>query len=1069
MRKSLTKLNVDWLSLLDPGLSEQHVYGDLFAQIRIDSDIDVTEAVLFDESGKCRSFDEFGAEVKPLFPCERYPIDDASKTFVIDAADGLNWLRVRIPGGVLIFGSGSRFGEVESIDAFVHSMSLFFIRRAEITHRASAERNAHLYKILLQKIIDFIPEYVAFKDTDNVYRIANKRAESMFSIPAGTIVGLSVDQVYPPDEAEVVHRMDRDTLASPIAIRTDFQPLTHQGRVTLETIRERVMNEEGEPIGIITISRDIEGERKTTIQLDRRIRLQKILMKIATDFINTPEDEADMIIDDALKIVGEFIQADRAYMFTYDFEHGLMHNLNEWCASGIAPAINDLANVPIEDFRDDWVNPHLNGLTIYVEDIDKLDRQSNLFNILNPQGIRSLVTIPLHFKDDTLGFVGFDAVRSIRNWGEDDLRLLKVLGELFTNFMIRRRRYEEMLKAQELALSANQTKSSFLAKMSHEIRTPLVSVFNAIYLIAKTSLSREQKGYLDIINTSLDLLYTLVNSILDLSKIEAGKVEIESKPVDLEVELYKIAKAQSYVAFDKGLRFIFDFDYSVPRIVVTDAVRLHQIIVNLINNAIKYTDRGQIELKTTFIASTPDTVTVEFAVTDTGIGIPADKLKYITEKYYQVSTGDERHLQGTGLGLTIADELVRLLGGHLRITSRVGEGSSMFFQLKLPVQKDAPRPVSRLRGKRIVLGGGDAQLRRTIASLLVSIDSILTIATAPVEGDYDYYLFIGATADGTDVKMYDLDRGSFNRAFDDSALLDKMADATAIPLPTTADLVCDSLFAGNPIPDGSAGSNTVSLCKGIRLLVVDDNPMNRHTLAAILSRSGYTTDIAHNGREAIDMVQAKKYSLLLVDIQMPEMNGYQLTERIRAILPSKPHLPIIALSANAMKSDLELAATAGMDNYIIKPIKPEQLLALIKEYLPMAESEETTDSVVIIIPEVYPPFDEIGFRERFDHDRILADEMLNAFFEEYVRDIDAIEQAIVAQDAAGIVSSAHFFKGSCLYVGASRLVWLCQLVMREAGEHNIDYLKGVTTMMHIEAKSFENTVHHLYFKEESSL
>ena len=1068
MEKSLATIQIDWLSLIEGELPDALLFVSLLTKIKQELGIDFVETRFDDKSGIIRSYDENGLKDESRFSSDFYVFLNDSSDFDIVKADLRYWYRVQLVSGVLVLGSFSLDPFSEGTEKFANAVRLFFRYRTDQIRLKKTEDEAYLNRTLLLKVIESIPDYVAYKDSESIYRLANRNAESMFDTSIGSIVGKSVDSVYTPEEAQVVRLMDCETLASPTPIHQNFEPLTKMGRIRLDTIRDRILDADGKPIGIVTISRDVEGVRKAEVELDRKARLQEILMKIASEFINTPEHQSTEAIDLALRMVGEFILADRAYLFTYDFREQLMHNTNEWCALGIPPAIDDLRNVPMLDFYDNWVNPHKIGKTVHVEDVTALNPENSLFQILNPQGVRSLVTVPLKFMDETLGFVGFDAVTTVRHWTKEDLLLLEVLAQLFTSFLIRKKRYDELINAKIIALSANQAKTSFLSNMSHEIRTPLVSVFNAIYLIASTNLSRDQKDYLDIINNSLDLLYTLVNGILDLSKIEAGKFEIELSPVNLEEVLLKIAKAQSYVAFDKGLKLIFDYDYSTPYLVMTDGVRLHQIIVNLINNAIKFTDSGEVTLKTTVLESNEDKVVIEFAIIDTGIGIPKDKLEYITEKYYQAATCDDGASQGTGLGLTISDELVNLLGGNLKIKSQVGEGTKVFFQLELKIlERTNAACVKTLDGLRIILAG-DSDVRRPIASLLTSLGVRLSLASGTMDGEFDFYGFVTINSDKLESCLLFLDQDNFKCAMINPELVSTMIPKFILPLPITKKKLCETL--SNKISDevSCLPATHISNQSDYRLLVVDDNPMNRRTLAAILNRVGYVTDVSRNGREALEMIQKKEYALMLLDIQMPEMNGFQLAERIRKILPSKPHVPILALSANALKSDLEQALNSGMDGFIAKPILPEQLLALIADYLPNNNGITTQQAVLIRIPDTIPSFEETSFSARFKNEDSLAIEMIEMFLNEYHHDIDKIEDAILSGNSQAIVDTTHYFKGSCLYVSASRLVWLCQIMMSEAQRLDIQYLKNVLMMIRIEVQTFQNMISIRYQKGGNS-
>ena len=385
---------------------------------------------------------------------------------------------------------------------------------------------------------------------------------------------------------------------------------------------------------------------------------------------------------------------------------------------------------------------------------------------------------------------------------------------------------EELTRQKELADKTAKLRQEFLAKTSHEIRTPLNPILVLTDMLLRTDLNPEQREYLDIIRTAGDTLLALVNDILDLSKIEAGKIEFNYQPFNFNKVFDFIRDMMDINAKEKALELCIDIDPDLPEVVEGDPVRLTQILLNLVGNAIKFTHEGRIEVTVKGTKQTQDALTLSFVVKDTGIGIPKDKLKVIFESFQQVESNATRQYGGTGLGLTIVRQLVLLQQGHIHVESELGRGSTFFFDLPFGLPNREAEPES--------------------------------------------------TAD----------RAAPTHSVDSARPLDQ------------------------------------SLVAGLRILLVEDNPLNQMVTKKLLSDWGIETDVANNGREGITLMQEQTFDLVLMDVQMPEMDGYEATRYIREKLPApKCQVPIVALTANAFTGSDDECLRAGMDDYLSKPIE----------------------------------------------------------------------------------------------------------------------------------------------------
>ena len=573
-------------------------------------------------------------------------------------------------------------------------------------------------------------------------------------------------------------------------------------------------------------------------KLKKKVDAQNLLVNLATGFINTSLDDVDDAISNALSLVGSFTNSDRAYLFEYDFENNLMSNTFEWCGENISAQIDYLQNISCDIFTKDWVDKHKKGETLIIPDVEKLNEESPLYKILKDQQIRTLITIPLFLRGECLGFVGFDSVYEKKNWEDDDTFLLKILAELFTNVYLKKEHENRIVQARMLAESANTAKSEFLANMSHEIRTPLNGVVGMLNVLHDTKLTDEQKGYLKMADDSIESLLSIINDILDYSKIEAGMMDLMEEVIDLEQEVQKVLRMLSVKANEKGIELGASLSRFVPKYLLADKMRIRQILLNLVNNAIKFTEKGFVCVKVECKGVKDGVSHLFFEVIDSGVGISEDKLEQIFEQFTQVDGSSSRRYGGTGLGLAICKKMVALMGGSLKAKSKIEKGTVFYFDLKLRVSnediKDYEKEVD-LRGKKAL-----------------NID---------------------------DNKKENTEKESR-----DSRLLN-----------------------------------------GLNVLMVDDNKANRMVAIAILEKIGCRVTQAEDGLSAIEKVENFKYDVVLMDCQMPGIDGYEATKMIRKKGGDFERIPIVALTANAMIGDREKCISAGMTDYVSKPFKRKDL------------------------------------------------------------------------------------------------------------------------------------------------
>jgi PAS domain S-box-containing protein len=968
----------------------------------------------------------------------------------------------------------------------------------DITGRKQTEAALHESQLLYHSLVEVSPLSICRKDLEGRFTFANRTFLDLSQITLADIVGKTDYEIHPPELAEKYQRDDQVVMKSrQVQEIIEERAVLGGETVIVQTIKAPTYDGEGEVNGVQISFWDITSQKRAeTLLRDSEARFRSLFddspislweedfsaVKQRLDDLRAEGvEDFDAYLNQHPEIVSEcatlvkVVDVNKATlkMFGAAGKEAMLKNLTLTFPSELNKYFHDelvLIASGVTHFELETINQTLDGQMKTVD--------------LN------WAVIPGYESDLSKVIVSLIDITQ-RKLAEKEL--------LETNHYLE----ESITRANMFAVQAemaNVAKSEFLANMSHEIRTPMNGVIGMTGLLLDTTdLNEEQRTYAEIVRSSGEVLLTLINDILDFSKIEAGKLELETLDFNLLSLLDDFSASLDIRAREKGLEYLCTAEPNVPALLQGDPGRLRQVLTNLVGNAIKFTHEGKVEVHVTCLpgfgealSGNRDNSSVElrFSIRDTGIGIPSDKLGLLFNKFTQVDSSTTRKFGGSGLGLAISKQLVELMGGKIGVNSELGLGSEFWFSVSMKLQPDrtpdgrSEMPaLAKLKDVHILVVDDTTTTRESLGTQLGSwgmrteevsdgATAIQALTIASEQGDPFSIAILDLQKPGMDsATLGQMIKGDKNLSGTHLILLTSLGErgdarryakigfsGYLLKPMRQVDLfnVLSTTLDGNVPPDEMrpiltrhTARETIHVSSGAvpRILLVEDNRTNQLVAQSILKKFGLRADVAANGIEALKVLELMPYDLVLMDVQMPEMDGLEATRRIRNIQSTvlNHNIPIVAMTAHALQGDRERCLESGMNDYLSKPINPPALVEVLNRWLPgeprqgevkydrtsgdhrpsippQAVEPKEKQSLPQIVTETTPPiFNKVALMERLMGDEDLAHIVMAGFLDDMPLQIQALKDYLEKGDVAGAERQSHTIKGASANIGGEAL------------------------------------------------
>lgn len=736
-----------------------------------------------------------------------------------------------------------------------------------------------------------------------------------------------------PEDLDIFEQANLATFDQGWPLDFEYRIRSGSGAVRYLHLHRRVERDSGGGISrAFGMLRDVTPEREFENFLFRRDAVLQVVARFAARFLREPDWESG--VSDSLADLGRAMDVTRAYVFRKSrCEDGreTLTMIYEWAAPDMSPLIG---NPEMQEQGYDPLYsrllPSLLGRKVVATHVRNLHEEER--QLLEQSGARSVMIVPLFEGNEWWGYMGFSEHREERDWLPVEIEAVTMVADIFGSAILRNRLADQLLAANKRAEAGSQAKSRFLANMSHEIRTPISGILGMVEMVMDMKLSPKQREYLDMIGDAARSLLVIINDVLDLSRIEAHRMELSPEDFELSPMLERTLKPFAVQAEQKGLNLRHAISGRVPRRIHGDSDRLAQVLRNLVGNAVKFTQSGFVEIDVGLAELREERVCLRFTVRDSGEGIPPDKLDDVFEMFVQADSSVEKQYQGVGLGLSICKELVTMMGGELEVKSGLGRGSSFSFT---------------------------AWFSRAAAATAVA------------------------------------------------------AEAPAMALPSR-----------------------------LHVLLAEDNQLNRRVVTHFLTKAGHRVTVAGNGMEALEALRlgGRDIDLVLMDVQMPSMGGLEATAEIRAASGSTfdPEIPIVALTAYAMKGDRERMLKAGMNDYVSKPINMKELAAAMGRALGPGQGGGNGPATCPAVEESTVSIDMEGLISHFQGDMELLKDILSLYLAEAGETLALLDRGLERNDVEEIASALHSITNIASHVMAMDIVRTSRCLERLCSEGKLD-------------------------------